>query len=262
MSKRKKNRGKSASTSASSISGTATAPERQLLGVSLPTRDPGRKWRWLVFGVLTLGILAGMGLYAASEYKVWPFQERETVIKGKLLKNGSRFALREGDDGEKGGDPLMRALRKGQAKQKPQEKWKIEAWVPVSEQDKILDGFIILHEKNDPAASALLPELPAGDGPVSEAEYERRAANDFLRKKNVRIIDVWRGEPGPDGKPRPSAGRYTLVTRGSGATPSLRVRDSAGRVSPTSYSLRDPVVVVEVKGKTIQPLRTEINKRP
>lgn len=141
-----------------------------------------------------------------------------------------------------------------QAQRMPrQEKWKIEPWKPASEDDKLIDRFVRLHNAGDRTAGDrtaddLLAALPKKE-PTTDAESERRDAGAFLRRDNVRVLTVWRGEPDANGKPRPSPQRYTLVMKGGGSVPS-------------GYGLRDPVIVVEVKGTIIEPIRTEIYQEP
>jgi hypothetical protein len=109
----------------------------------------------------------------------------------------------------------------------------------------------------------MLAGVPGDDRPVGDEEFERRVAGLYLRAEGVRILDVWKGEPDEDGKPRPAAGRYMLLTKGHFITPkTIPVRDGNGNVSTPSYTLYNSTIVVEVKGETIQPLRAESNRAP
>src|SRR5436309_1245495 len=96
MSKRKKHRGKSSAAAAqkraSNSNGVTATPSGTLrtgvTGLLRPAsgaaNDPSRKWRWLTFGLLSVGTIVGGWLYWANEEGYWPFQ---TVIKGILLKD-------------------------------------------------------------------------------------------------------------------------------------------------------------------------------
>jgi len=248
MSKRKKHRGKSGAATAqkhaSNSNGVTSSPagtvRTGITGLLRPASgaasDPSRKWRWLIFGLLSVGIAIGGWLYWANEEGEWPFQ---TVLKGKLLPS---------QEPEPRKKATWKEIEEQMRRRPPQRKWDLEKWAPVSDDDKLIDRFVTLHSAGDAKAQAMLVPLPE-KAPSTDAEIERRDAGAFLRKDKVRVIDVWRGEPDAEGKPRPAAKRYVLVTKGGASVPS-------------GASVVNPIVVVEVQGKKIQPLRTEINKRP
>lgn len=237
MSKRnKKKHGKSKGIATKSSAHAITTDHSRAGITSMPatlaaaSRDPGATRRWILFTLAVLLVVGGWGGYAAYQARVWPFHEREEVIQGKLLE-------------EKKPKTMEQILE--EIKNRPrQEPWKIEAWKPASEDDKLIDRFMTLHNRQDKKAADLLAPLPAKE-PANEAESEQKDAGAFLRMSKVRILKVWRGEPDPkaEGKPRPAAGKYVLVTKGGGKLPS-------------GYMVTDPFVVVEVKGQSIQPLRT------
>src|SRR5262249_33067490 len=85
MSKRKKRRGKGSTgiVTGASQTGPTTAPSPAGLP-SLKAGRPGRRRRWLTFAVLSALVLVGGGLYSAAHYRVWPFDEKEEVLKGTL----------------------------------------------------------------------------------------------------------------------------------------------------------------------------------
>lgn len=184
--------------------------------------------RWMILGGIALVVVVGVALLLAHGAGVWPFDEGPP---------GPGWVL--------GGDP-----------------WKADAWDPATEEDRVLDRFVEMHQKGDPDRAALLAEMPGGDGPISEDEFERRAAGHFLRDRDLKIVEVWKGEPGDDGKPRAAAGRYTLITKGSARTPHLTVRDAKGNESPTALSMFNPDIVVEVAGGKVRPVRTEAHRAP
>jgi hypothetical protein len=148
------------------------------------------------------------------------------------------------------------------ARQKKRDTWKPDEWQPVTDEDKVIDRFVRLRKANDPDALKLLRPLPPEDQPINDADFESVAANYFLRSPQLRIIDVWKGEPGSDGKPRPAPGRYILVTKGSVSTPVLRIRNAGGGDSPSQMHMSHPDLVVEVKDGVIRPLRTEMHRAP
>jgi hypothetical protein len=151
---------------------------------------------------------------------------------------------------ERAKKPTLEDVLRQAEKMPPQKKWKIEEWKPAGEDDGLVDRFVTLHNAGDAKAADLLAPL-AQKEPADDPESERRDAGALLRMSKVRIQKVWRGEPDPQagGKPRPSPKRYVLVTKGGGQLPS-------------GYGVMNPFVVVEVKGKLIQPLRTAINTEP
>jgi hypothetical protein len=241
MSKRKKNRGKFGAATANRSSGGGTGSSEPLSGKLLPAgtaRDPVRWKRLLIFAGFVLLMAGGYAVYLAYEEGYWPFVEKP--IRGKLLPGGW-------EDGQRK-SATWKEIEEQMRKRPPQKKWDLEKWSPVSDDDKLIDRFVKLHGAGDARAQDLL--APQADkAPANDAEEERRDAGAFLRKDKVRIVDVWRGVPNGDRPPLAAAKRYVLVTRGGGSLPS-------------GYSLNNPLVVVEVQGQKIQPLRTEINQRP
>jgi hypothetical protein len=149
--------------------------------------------------------------------------------------------------------------KKKRAAEKP---WQPEPWQPVTAEDGLIDRFVRLRKAGDPAALALLRPLPAEDQPIDDADFDARATDHFLRSDKLEIIDIWKGDPGSDGKPRPSPGRYILVTRGTVATPLIRVRNATGGDSPSQLNMVNPDLVVEVKDGVIRGLRAELHKVP
>lgn len=196
------------------------------------TSDPSAKWRWLLFVVLILCLTAatiGFTLYTGNHESRDRKRKQVTVL------------------------PL----------------WNPPLWKPTSDDDLFIDRFVRSRKDDVGTAQSMLAALPADNGPVNEDQFEARAAGLFLRDKNLTIVDVWKGEPDRDGKPRAAQGRYMLITRGRAQTPHMQVRDEKGNVSPTSLGLYNPVIVVEVSGgkdtpagtRWIQPLRTEMNRQ-
>jgi hypothetical protein len=185
--------------------------------------------RWILFGVASLAAVAVWAGYEARQRRIWPFHEREEVIKGTLL---------------------------------PQRK--IEPWKPASEDDKVIDRFVTLLPDKKADAHAMLTDPPP-DFPRTTEDMARRKADLALRDKNLRILTVFRGEPGPDGNPKPAPRRYTLVTKGFVEYPRQEVKMKDAKVKVETGGVLDPDVVVEVQGISkprIRPIRAEPAKQP
>jgi hypothetical protein len=134
-------------------------------------------------------------------------------------------------------------------------------WAPVDAADWVVNDFCVKANQLDRSALDLLgPEPVFDDQPVSEAEADARQADFYLRRPELRVLGIRRGEPGKKRKKGdPPRDVYTLVTKVQGSTPPLTVRNANGLVeSPSRLFLIDPDIVVEVKGGKIHGVRPEL----
>jgi hypothetical protein len=131
----------------------------------------------------------------------------------------------------------------------------------TTEEESLVKLFARKVNNGDSDALQLLgPEAAFNDYPVSEEEAEAKYADYYLRRPRLIILEVRPGEPGRDGKMQTTPNRYTLLTKTSGATPPLRVRDDKGEVDrPSQLSMTNPALVVEVKDGRVRGVRTELN---
>jgi hypothetical protein len=108
--------------------------------------------------------------------------------------------------------------------------------------------FADLRNAHDAGAEALLgPAVAVPKGPVTPEEAELIDADTFLRRDNLRIVDV-RREP---------AGRFLLVMRGGAAGEPLDIR-SGDRVNHSQRVMSNPALVVEVRDGKIHGLRAQL----
>jgi len=147
--------------------------------------------------------------------------------------------------------------REPRKKEQSAKAWQAPAWKPESTDDKLIDRFVRLRKAKDAEALKLLSPLPPVEKPIAESEFEPCAADHFLRSDKLKIVEIWKGEPGKDGKPVPARGRYTLVTKGSASTPPLLEKNANGGASPSQMHINNPKLVVEVKGGVIHGVRTD-----
>jgi hypothetical protein len=185
------------------------------------------RWGGLVF-VVSLGLAAVWFAYQPARQK-----EAEDEKKPATLS-----------------DLLARLKKQGK-----RDNWKPPAWEALTEEDKLVDRFVALKNRSDPAALKSLSALPAGpaDG---DAEFDRRVVGHYLHHAGLRLVDIWKGDLGSDGKPRPAAGFYVLVTKGTVTSPPIPVRDSQGAISKPQTTLINPGLVVQVKNGVIHPVRS------
>ena len=117
-------------------------------------------------------------------------------------------------------------------------------------------------EAGDPTAKDLLGPAPVfNDVPVSEAEADARQAEFYLRRPELKILAIYPGEPDAQGKRKATPNRYTLVTKVSGSTPPLRIRNARGEVeSPSQLFIINPDLVIEVRDGKIHALRAELHR--
>jgi hypothetical protein len=205
---------------------------------------------WLVTLGLILLALAGIWFFHRDSDRGGPLGgRRQGRLDGQVQRENKPRSL---------DDLLQLALASGKGKP---DNWKPEAWKPVKPEDLVVDRFVALHKKGDPAAMKLLAGLPADDAVINEVDFERRATDHFLRNPGLKIVDIWKGDLGPDGKPRPAPGRFILVTKGSVSSPVFQVKD-AGLVSPRQNNVHNPDLVVDVRAGVIHGVRAEMHKAP
>lgn len=140
----------------------------------------------------------------------------------------------------------------------------VVAWqARQSESDeRVIARFTRWRNEGDQRALELLGPAPVFDDvPVSEKVAEARQTDHLLRAREMTITAIRRGEPDRStGKIKPSAGRYTLVTRMQGSAPPIRVRNDRGEVEPpASLFIMHPDLVVEVIDGKIHGLRNTIH---
>jgi hypothetical protein len=247
MSKRK--RGKNHAISTTPRPSTAITPNPPEAPLTLAsTGSSGLVVRLLVFGIASV-MLVAIWLTIANAQGVWPFDPPEP----EPVKKEKRESLTQ--------EELWRRVLSGQLGKRND--WKPEKWQPVTPEDFVIDRFVELHKKGDPAALKLLAPLAAEDAVAADdAEFERRATDHFLRDGGLTIVAIWKGDPDADGRPRPAPGRYTLVTRGSSGSVKVPVRTADGGSLPQRLQLTHPDLVVEVKGGVIHGVRSELHKGP
>jgi hypothetical protein len=137
-----------------------------------------------------------------------------------------------------------------------------QPWVPRTEDERLLDQFVKLHNARDRSAVQHLGPMPVfGEEPVSEKDAEPLQTDYFLRSE-LRIVDVWRGEPDGAGGQRAAPGRYTLVTKGGVATPYFRVRTDKGIDPPSQLVMNNPDLVVEVRDGKVRGVKSELHMGP
>jgi hypothetical protein len=227
------------------------------LPVGGPDRDvdvagSGGLWPLALFGLVCVGAaLAGLWFYnlGAGSSASGP--------SGRAART-----LRFGEDKEPAADPdavwrRIEAQLRQQNAGKP--KWVPPAWEPKSDEDKLVDRFVKLRQKGDPAAFGLLANDPQfTDKPVPEADAERLHTDYFLRAGELKIVAVYAGEPDGSGGQSAAPHRYTLVTKGGVATPPHAIAQ-AGRTDPPSQRIvSNPELVLDVKGGKIVGVRTEL----
>jgi hypothetical protein len=267
MSKRKRRARANAITTAPAPRGgnTAITSSRPPAAVAPPSAWSSLTGRLVLFAVVAVGVLAvwffyrdGKGDGSSADLDKWA----RLRMHGPWSRDrGSGDRQRQPQEGKQlTVDELWRKVLSGKLGKR--DNWKPEPWKPVKPDDQTIDRFVKLHQKGDPAAHKMLAALPAGDRALSEAEAERVATDHFLRHSSLRIVDIWKGDPGPDGKPRPAPGRYILVTEGTVSSPVLRVKDASGRESPSQINLSNPDLVVEVARDGIRGIRSEMHKAP
>ena len=128
-------------------------------------------------------------------------------------------------------------------------------------QKDLIDRFVTLHQAGDSAFLKLLAEQnPPGDQPIDDDTFERHAAGHYLRSNAATILEVRKGDVGPNGEPRLTRGRYTFVTRGSLVSPVVRIRTTSGGDAPAQLNVTHPDIVVEVRDGKVHPLRTEVHR--
>jgi hypothetical protein len=136
-------------------------------------------------------------------------------------------------------------------------------WKPVAKADRVIDSFGQKANAKDRTALDLLgPEPVFDERPVSEAEADARQADFYLRRPDLRVVTIRRGEPGKKRKKGdPPRDIYTLVTKVQGSTPPLTVRNNKGVVeSPSRLFIINPDIVVEVKDGKIHGVRPEVHQ--
>jgi hypothetical protein len=139
----------------------------------------------------------------------------------------------------------------------------VAGWTPVTAADRVLDSFARkVNAKDREALNLLGPEPVFDEEPVSEQEADARQASFYLRRPELRVVAIRRGEPGKKRKRGdPPRDVYTLVTKVQGSTPLLTVRNNKGVVeSPSRLFMLDPDIVVEVKGGKIHGVRPELHQ--
>jgi hypothetical protein len=141
-------------------------------------------------------------------------------------------------------------------------RWVPPEWAPASAEDRLIDAFVRGRRAGDRKALGLLgsPPVPAGPA-VSEAEAEVLQADSFLRA-DLKIVEVWPGEPDGTGRQKPAPGLYTLVTKGANVSPPLAVRVGDKVVPPSQRFMTNPDLVVEVRGGKIYAVRAELHMGP
>jgi hypothetical protein len=141
-------------------------------------------------------------------------------------------------------------------------RWKPERWEPLSADDNIIDRFFTHRKAGDKAALEFLGPAPDFDEePVTEETAAARQTDFFLRSP-LEFRDIWRGEPDGRGGQRPSAHRYTLVTRGNVSSPPLNIRTDGGIRTRVQEHTSSPDLVVEVRDGKIYGLRAELHMGP
>jgi hypothetical protein len=138
-------------------------------------------------------------------------------------------------------------------------------WVPLTEEDQLVDRLVQLLNAKDPAVEALLgPALAVPERPLRKAEAEALQAAFFLRD-DLRIVDVWRyrdlpahqGEQGADMS-------YILVTKGNVAAPRLTIwkNDQETETESSQRTMSNPDIHLRVVGGKIIFLRPELHTGP
>jgi hypothetical protein len=136
-------------------------------------------------------------------------------------------------------------------------------WTPVTAADRVIDSFARKVNAKDREALGLLgPEPVFDEEPVSDEEAEARQTAYCLRRPELRVVGIRRGEPGVKRKKGdPPRDIYTLATKLQGSTPPLRIRDEKGNVgSPSRLFVVDLDLVVEVKDGKIHGIRTTVHQ--
>ncbi len=262
MSKRKK-RQKSAAITNTLPAPAPKRPTSAAITTPPPTprpAAPGLVARLALFGLAVAVLLLAGGLYARQE-KIWPFRSESTerdvplwdFSGGPPRGTRNKAALRPRS--------LFDALMQGRSPA-PAVRWKPEPWEPATKEDRLVDRFVRLHKDKLADAVKLLSPLPASDRPLDDAQFDALATDYFLRSPQLKIVDVWKGDLGADGTPRPAKGRYILVTKGNVSSPPLRLRNAAGGDSPSQLNMTSPDLVIEVKEGAIRGLRAESHKAP
>jgi len=135
-------------------------------------------------------------------------------------------------------------------------------WQPVSNDDRIVNLFVF--SRADGLRETGMLEDPAvfDDQPVTEQEAERKQTDFFVRSPDLKVIDIWHGEPDGKGKQKPTPGHYTLMTKGNVSSPPLRVRNGDSVDPPAQRHLNNPDLVIEVKDGKIKVVRSAMHVGP
>jgi hypothetical protein len=280
MSKRKRSKASTGITTARRVTSTDITANPPLAPLSPPsTTSSGLGGRLVLFAIAVLVLVTAWLAYANAQ-RVWPFASGDDDASSKWSGLRGHGLSPWGSSGMEGGRGSRGSERSGWSSKNPRTQddlwrevfsgrlgkrndWKPEKWQPVTPDDAVIDRFVALHRKGDPAAQKLLAPLVAADEVAADdAAFERRATDQFLRDPGLHIVDVWKGDPDADGRPRPVAGRYILVTKGSSASVMVPMRTRSGGSLPQRLQLTHPDLVVEVKGGVIHGVRSELHKGP
>jgi hypothetical protein len=109
--------------------------------------------------------------------------------------------------------------------------------------------FADLRNAHDAGAEALLgPAVGVPADPVAPEQAERIDADTFLRRDNLRVVEVRR---------EGSSGQYLLVMEGAAAGEPLQVR-SGDKINRSQRVMTNPALVVEVRDGKIHGVRAQL----